>query len=280
MKKKIIILLILFFLFLPISVATECISSEATELSAFAEYYFHNDIDSYSQGLTQDIWNNTQVFSSGPANGTIYKNVDVSAPNNMTILINGTYRLSYSITFLGNANNKYHVVFGVNNTQKLETESHNRVGTGNDIQTGSGTGIVMLNVGDNVTLQMLNEDGNNPAAILSVNMNIELINSYCRIVRRSNKMIESIYILIILLGVLFAIIAMEIDKKNIFFPIFSMIFFFAAALLSFQLTVYEGAYQYDLNYSFFSWLWAGMGCIMLMYIFHIQANPEPGGDPK
>lgn len=143
----------------------------------YAEMYYHNDVSPNVTSIAvQDIWYNVSSFNQSD-NGEKLNGFTRSG-SSLICVQGGRYDFSYKGSVSGTVNNKYHFAVGLNGVpQQINTESHTRSGTANDIDSATGGGYVDLISGDQVTLQVMNEDAGNDITIYSMNINCERIGS-------------------------------------------------------------------------------------------------------
>lgn len=272
-RSQIVILTIIFLLITPI-VSARVLAPDET-IDVYGQYFFHNDSAGRTVPLTQNLWSIVDAFAFVD-NGTQLSGFDQNVPNNLTATINGVYKVEYSMTFTGQANNKYHIAIFINDTFKLETEAHSRVGGGNDIQSVAGSGIINLTIGDNVSLRMFNEDSDADALIFSTNFNLHLLQLNDTIERRSSQMIVPIYIMVVVLAIFFMLLSFETRKRDkeivLMYHLLSAILYFIAAFTSYSLREFEGAVTYTLQYTYLGYLWVGVAVMMLLYTFMIPVD--------
>ncbi len=137
----------------------------------YGEMWFHNDTNPNVTVIpSQDIWYTITAFDNLENGYTV--NRFTYSNNNLTCKFDGLYKVDYSLTISGNVNNKYHFAAGINGVQQFNTETHERMGTANDITSASGTGFLQLTERNLVSLMVMNEDGGNDVTVYSVNLNL------------------------------------------------------------------------------------------------------------
>jgi len=112
------------------------------------------------------IYYNVSNFTAGNMNGFTF---DAS---NLTTQFAGTYRIDWSVSFSGQAGSLYGWLVSKNGDQNSARECYSRRDTsGTQVGNVGGTCILDLVVGDNLVLQVEDEDGT-PQNVVIYNMNV------------------------------------------------------------------------------------------------------------
>ncbi len=107
---------------------------------------------------TQDVFVSITNLTTGKLNGFTFENDTLSNNATLTALVSGLYKVDYSISYFASRQDNYETGVAINGVNQDNTESHRKVGSINDIGNVGGTGLVVMNAGDNLTIQIKDED--------------------------------------------------------------------------------------------------------------------------
>lgn len=136
----------------------------ATINMIFGDMY-GNDISNTTLG-GQGVYTPIQNYNGSLTNGVEFSN------DNLTIQVNGTYKISASISFSGKANNEYHIAMGIDGTRDINCHAERKIGTGGDVGSAAFTCIKPLNESHVISLMVENTDSSTAPQIHDINFNL------------------------------------------------------------------------------------------------------------
>lgn len=135
----------------------------------YGEMWNHSDNGFVIDLVTQMVYENITNLDTGLNNGFFH-----NTTNSILIAqIGGFYKIDYSISFSGSANSEVGFTVGIDGQEQDQTHSHRKIGTGGDVGNTGGTGIIILNEGDAVTLMARDEAAPvQDITIFAININL------------------------------------------------------------------------------------------------------------
>ncbi len=118
---------------------------------------------------TQDVHENITGFNETTSNG-----FTLQGDNSLVVDVAGRYQADFWVSSSGGVNRVYETCLAINN-EHATPHAHRRQGTPGDIGSMSGGGIIDLEVGDYVNLQVRNVDGTQNVDIFYAGMRLERI---------------------------------------------------------------------------------------------------------
>ena len=115
---------------------------------------------------TQNVHENITGFNETMLNG-----FTLSGNDSLVANVAGRYEADYWVSMSGGANRLYSTCLAVNG-EHVTPHAHRKQGTPGDVGSMSGGGIIDLNVGDYINLQIRNEDGTQNADIFFAGMRL------------------------------------------------------------------------------------------------------------
>ena len=115
---------------------------------------------------TQNVHENITGFNETKLNG-----FTLSGNNSLITDVAGRYEATYWVSLSGGVNILYSTCLAVNN-EHVTPHAHRKQGASGDVGSMSGGGILDLNVGDIINLQIRNEDGNQNVDIFFAGMRL------------------------------------------------------------------------------------------------------------
>jgi hypothetical protein len=139
------------------------------------EVWFHNDTSGVITTTinTQDVWENVTGFNSSDSGNLLRGFSFDSLDTYLSPSFDGTYKVDYSVSFLGGSNTHYQFSIAVNGVLQPQTDSHRKIGAAADVGNTGGTGYISLSAGDLVQLQVRNIVNTNDINPLAANVNLE-----------------------------------------------------------------------------------------------------------
>ncbi len=133
----------------------------------YGEMWNHSDTGFIIDLVTIMVYENITDLTDGSNNGFTLSN------SKLISQVEGTYHIDYTMSFSGGANSEIGFAVGIGGQEQHQTHSHRKIGTGGDIGNTGGTGIITVNVGDEITLMARDEA--NPVqdiTVVAVNLNL------------------------------------------------------------------------------------------------------------
>ena len=133
----------------------------------YGEMWNHTD-DGFTMDLiTIMVYENITDLTDGSNNGFILSN------SKLISQVEGSYHIDYSVSFSGSANSEIGFTVGIGGQEQPQTHSHRKIGTGGDLGNTGGTGIITVNVGDEITLMVRDEASPvQDITLVAVNLNL------------------------------------------------------------------------------------------------------------
>ena len=133
----------------------------------YGEMWNHSDTGFIVDLVTIMVYANVTNLTDGSNNGFTLSN------SKLISQVEGTYHIDYTMSFSGSANSEIGFAVGIGGQEQHQTHSHRKIGTGGDIGNAGGTGIITVNVGDEITL-MARDEANPVQDIIVVAANLNL----------------------------------------------------------------------------------------------------------
>ena len=142
-------------------------NGNATINMVYGEMWNHSDTGFIVDLVTIMVYANVTNLTDGSNNGFTLSN------SKLISQVEGTYHIDYTMSFSGSANSEIGFAVGIGGQEQHQTHSHRKIGTGGDIGNTGGTGIITVNVGDEITL-MARDEANPVQDIIVVAVNLNL----------------------------------------------------------------------------------------------------------
>ena len=143
---------------------------------AYGEMWFHNDSSPYTQALVLNTPAKVACFSA--LNSGTVLNGWTYATSALTVVVPGTYRVIWSMTFSSsNSGHVYHLWISINGVEEISTESHAKLQNSSDVVGVTGSSLLTLAAAQAITLYANDETAGSTISVLAANVNLVKINN-------------------------------------------------------------------------------------------------------
>jgi len=156
------------------------VTGNITANQFYGEMWFNSHTTGVrSSILTQGVPVNVSGFKLGTETGVDLNGFVFDTENEwLSCKVAGKYQSNYQLSFGNTGNNQeYIIVLAVNNVLQNKTATHRKIGASGDVGNTAGLGYLDLNIGDNVSMSVINVDGTDDIISHSGSVNLIRIGS-------------------------------------------------------------------------------------------------------